>query len=53
MQCSPHCESRWGLLHTPLTYDQISNLQNWQTGHNYQNGCTYKATIMSTFGRAQ
>lgn len=40
-------------FHRPLTYDQISNLQNWQTGHNYQDGCTYKATIMSTFGQAQ
>ena len=40
-------------FHMPLTYDQISNLQNWQTGHNYQDGCTYKATIMSTFGQAQ
>lgn len=40
-------------LHMPLTYDQISNLQNWQTGHNYQDGCTYKATIMHTFGQPQ
>jgi len=39
--------------HMPLTYDQISNLQNWQTGHNYQDGCTYKATIMRTFGHPQ
>jgi len=40
-------------FHMPLTSDQISNLQNWQTGHNYQDGCTYKATIMSTFGQPQ
>lgn len=40
-------------FHMPLTYDQISNLQNWQTGHNYQDGCTYKATIMHTFGQPQ
>jgi hypothetical protein len=25
-------------FHMPLTYDQITNLQNWQTGHNYQDG---------------
>ena len=40
-------------FHMPLTNDQISNLQNWQTGHNYQDGCTYKATIMRTFGQPQ
>jgi hypothetical protein len=40
-------------FHMPLTYDQISNLQNWQTGHNYQDGCTYKATMISTFGQPQ
>lgn len=31
--------------------DQISNLQNWQTGHNYQDGCTYKATITGRSGK--
>ncbi len=40
-------------FHMPLTNDQINNLQNWQTGHNYQDGCTYKSTIMSTFGQPQ
>ena len=37
----------------PLTYNQISALQSWQTGHNYQDGCTYKATITSTYGIAR
>ena len=39
-------------FHMPLTQDQLSNLQNWQTGHNYSDGCTYKSTITGTFGSA-
>ena len=46
-------ESQDVQFHKPLTQDEISNLQNWQTGHNYQDGCTYKATIMHTFGQPQ
>jgi hypothetical protein len=37
-------------FHMPLTSDQITNLQNWQTGHNYADGCTYKATMTGMFG---
>jgi hypothetical protein len=37
----------------PLNQNQISNLQNWQEGHNYDSGCTYKATIVSKFGTPQ
>jgi hypothetical protein len=37
-------------FHLPLNQNQISNLQNWQEGHNYASGCTYKATIVSNFG---
>lgn len=40
-------------FHMPLSYDQLSNLQNWQTGHNYSDGCTYKAAMVSTFGVPQ
>ena len=35
-----------------LTYDQLSNLQNWQSGHT-DTGCTYTGTITGTFGVAQ
>lgn len=34
----------------PLTETQLSNLQNWQTGHGYQDGCTYAASITDTYG---
>ena len=36
-----------------LTYDQLSNLQNWQSGHIGETGCTYKGTITGTYGVAQ
>jgi hypothetical protein len=39
-------------FHMPLSQDQISNLQNWQLGHNDASGCTYKVRIDSTFGSA-
>ncbi len=37
-------------FHRPLSQTELDNLQNWQTGHNYADGCTYKVTITSTFG---
>lgn len=40
-------------FHLPLNQNQISNLQNWQQGHNDSTGCTYKATIVSSFGTPQ
>jgi hypothetical protein len=40
-------------FHMPLTSDQLDNLQNWQSGHSFQDGCTYNATITGTFGQAQ
>ena len=36
----------------PLSSNQISALQAWQTGHNYADGCTYRATITGTYGTA-
>lgn len=36
----------------PLSYDQLSNLQNWQSGHLGSDGCAYNATITGTFGSA-
>jgi hypothetical protein len=36
----------------PLSYDQLSNLQNWQDGHLGSDGCAYSATITGTFGSA-
>lgn len=36
----------------PLTGGQLDNLQNWQTGHGFKDGCTYNGTIVSTFGAA-
>jgi len=37
----------------PLSYDQITALQSWQTGHNFADGCTYKVTIIDTYGPVQ
>lgn len=37
-------------FHMPLSENQISNLQNWQSGHSYASGCTYRATMIATFG---
>jgi hypothetical protein len=37
-------------FHMPLSYDQISNLQAYQTGHDYADGCTYGAKITATYG---
>lgn len=39
-------------FHMPLTWGQISNLQNWQGGHIGQDGCTYNATATGTSGSA-
>ena len=36
----------------PLTYDQLSNLQNWQLGHAGDTGCTYNGTMTGTYGTA-
>jgi hypothetical protein len=36
----------------PLTYDQITNLQNWEEGHSFPaNDCTYTEDITGTYGR--
>lgn len=37
----------------PLTQDQLSNLQDWQTGHMGESGCTYAVSMTSTFGSTQ
>lgn len=37
-------------FHRSLSSNQLDNLQNWQTGHNFADGCTYHGTITSTFG---
>ena len=39
-------------FHQVAGQNVISNLQNWQQGHNDNDGCTYKATITGTFGNA-
>jgi hypothetical protein len=39
-------------FHMPLTENQLTNLQNWQLGNGDADGCTYKATIVSTYGTA-
>ena len=39
-------------FHQPLTYDQISNLQSWESGHNYTDPCNYTITITGTYGPA-
>jgi len=39
-------------FHLPLNQNQITNLQNYQSGHNYASGCTYKVTILRSFGNA-
>ena len=40
-------------FHMPLTQTQITDLQNWQSGHGEKDGCTYRGTITSTFGSAR
>ena len=35
------------------TGDILDNLQNWQGGRNYSDGCTYKGTIVSQYGSPQ
>ena len=37
-------------FHRSITQTEIENLQNWQTSHNYADGCTYHGAITSTFG---
>lgn len=39
-------------FHMPLTSTQLDNLQNWQSGHSGEDGCTYDATITDTYGAA-
>lgn len=37
-------------FHKNASQTVISNLQAWQTGHNYNDGCTYKVTMVNEFG---
>lgn len=37
----------------PMTMNQVENLQNWQEGHGFKDGCTYSGKIVSTFGVPQ
>jgi hypothetical protein len=39
-------------FHVPLSSTQLDNLQNWQQGHNYNDGCHYHTTITGTYGLA-
>jgi hypothetical protein len=39
-------------FHMPLTGTQLDNLQNYQTGHDFDSGCKYDATITDTYGAA-
>jgi hypothetical protein len=36
----------------PMTQSQITRLQDWQSGHDYDDGCVYKGTITDTYGSA-
>jgi hypothetical protein len=40
-------------FHRHLTSTELDNLQNWQTGHNYNDGCTYNTAMISEFGSVQ
>ena len=40
-------------FHRSLTSNELDNLQNWQLGHIGEDGCTYKISLLSTFGQAQ
>jgi hypothetical protein len=40
-------------FHRPLPQNQIDLLQSWQDSHDYRDGCTYKASLTSTFGEPQ
>jgi hypothetical protein len=37
-------------FHLPMSYEQITLLQSYQTNHGFADGCTYKVTIIDTFG---
>jgi hypothetical protein len=37
-------------FHRPLSYDEITRLQSYQTGHDYADGCTYHGVVTGTFG---
>lgn len=37
-------------FHRPLSSEQVDNLQGWQLGHGAADGCTYNATITTTYG---
>jgi len=39
-------------FHRSISQTEIENLQNWQGSHDYADGCTYKGTIIHTFGPA-
>lgn len=36
----------------PINQSQITRLQDWQSGHDYDDGCVYKGTITDTYGAA-
>lgn len=40
-------------FHRPLSQNQIDLLQSWQDAHNFRDGCTYKASIVKTWGSVQ
>jgi hypothetical protein len=37
-------------FHLPMSYNQITLLQSYQSNHGFEDGCTYKVTITDTFG---
>ncbi|HEY5357831.1 MAG TPA: hypothetical protein VIJ82_09090 [Streptosporangiaceae bacterium] len=39
-------------FHYYASGNQVDLLQAWQTGHNYEDGRTYHASITGTYGRA-
>ena len=34
----------------PVTQSQVSRLQDWQSGHDFDDGCKYKGSITDTYG---
>lgn len=39
-------------FHRPLSGDQVDRLQSYQSGHGYDDGCTYRGEMTDTFGTA-
>ena len=49
----PAGASRAVRFHVPLSGTQLDNLQNWQEGHGFADGCGYHSVITGTYGAAR